>query len=271
MQIDNHIVSLKRVEVYARDEKVEYRQEQLQPSANRESVEIILAGEIFYTGNDGTIQRFGRGTIIWLQSDEPADWTNVSSDAPYRSAVFSFVTNASKRPVARLGQWQDLTELDNFVYEAHQIFLNEPDKRDSLAIWIYGTLIKQYINKSTPKSLPMPRPLFSAQRHIEHRLPNPVPLKELAAIARCSIMHLHRLFMQHFQMPPAEYILRQRLQRAANLLSTSLAIQRIAFECGFKTVVGFYKAFNKVYGKTPGQYRMEIVAQKHAAMSNKRQ
>ncbi len=271
MQIDNHIVSLKRVEVYARHEKVKYRQEQFQPLENQEAVEIILSGEVFYTGSDGTIQRFGRGTIIWLQSGEPADWKNVSSDTPYRSVVFTFITNARKRPVARLGQWQNLTELDNFVYEAHRIFLNDLNNRELLAVWIYGTLLKQYTNEANQKHISMPRPLFSARRHIEHRMPNPVPLTELAAIAGCSIMHLHRLFMQHFQMPPAEYILRQRLQRAANLLSTSLAIQRIAFECGFKTVVGFYKAFNKVYGKTPGQYRMEIVAQKHAAMSNKRQ
>ena len=161
-----------------------------------------------------------------------------------------------KRPVPSIGVWQDLTQLDLFVHEAVQLFLAGNTNLDVLSVWIYGTLLRQYIAEPENACQHIPQVLAMALRHINYVMPQNLSIAELANKAGCSVMHLNRLFKQQFHLSPAEYILKQRMLFAANLLNSSLSVQRIASECGFKTTVGFYKAFNKVYNTTPGKYRM---------------
>jgi AraC-like DNA-binding protein len=60
-----------------------------------------------------------------------------------------------------------------------------------------------------------------------------------------------------------EYINRQRVEYAANLLSTkegnALTIAAIGTEAGFNSLSSFNQAFKKVTGKTPSQFRTGIV------------
>lgn len=51
------------------------------------------------------------------------------------------------------------------------------------------------------------------------------------------------------------YIVEKRLERVATLLTTNLPIARIAESVGFNNYSYFYKAFTKVYGMSPADYR----------------
>lgn len=255
MQITDHIQQLLWVDVYADSDKYRNPADARGPE-NVETVEILLAGEVLYPAQDGTLQCFGRGTIFWHQSCEYFICRNAVEDSRYRCAVFTFASTAKKRPVPSIGVWQDLTQLDLFVHEAVQLFLAGNTNLDMLSVWIYGTLLRQYIATPENACQHIPQVLAMALRHINYVMPQNLSIAELANKAGCSVMHLNRLFKQQFQLTPAEYILKQRMLFAANLLNSSLSVQRIASECGFKTTVGFYKAFNKVYNTTPGKYRM---------------
>lgn len=81
--------------------------------------------------------------------------------------------------------------------------------------------------------------------------------KDLGRALNYSSAHLNRLFAEHFQMTPYEYLQRQKFQYARNLLqNTDMSIQKIALEIGYSNLSHFFVNFKKYYGVTPKQYRM---------------
>ena len=66
-------------------------------------------------------------------------------------------------------------------------------------------------------------------------------------------------FKNKMGIPPREYILNYRLQRAKQLLtSTGLSTKEIAEQCGFYDLYLFLKQFKRVHLQTPTQYRQSI-------------
>ena len=54
------------------------------------------------------------------------------------------------------------------------------------------------------------------------------------------------------------YFTERRLKRAADLLAgTNQRIGDIAFDCGYKEVAHFSKSFQKHYGISPSEYRLD--------------
>ena len=268
MQIVEHVQNLSRVEIYA-DPDLRINQQSLRLPDNVEHIELLLAGEVFYHGKNGSIQRFKRGTIFWHQGGEFDIWRNTSADSRYRCAGFTFSVKNNKRPVPEVGQWQQLEKLDDFVNEAMELFWSPERDLDMLGVWIYGTLLRQYMPVPVATEEKMSNILSDALKHIHVVLPDTVSVAELASVAHCSTMQLNRLFQQKFNLTPGQYILAERLKRSANLLESNLSIQRISEECGFKTLVGFYKAFRKFYNMTPGEYRQLSAAKQGVYFKNR--
>jgi len=78
----------------------------------------------------------------------------------------------------------------------------------------------------------------------------------LAEHAGMSDKHFQRCFKRVLGESPKSYIRRLRLQIAAYLLKWSDAsIVRLAMGAGFKSHAGFTKAFTKLYGVSPLQFR----------------
>ncbi len=68
--------------------------------------------------------------------------------------------------------------------------------------------------------------------------------------------HLRKLFKQYTGMTPLEYLTHMRMNYAANLLyNKSLTIKEIARMVGFIDPYYFSKAFKKMMGKSPTEYR----------------
>ena len=83
---------------------------------------------------------------------------------------------------------------------------------------------------------------------------------EVTALADSLCMsprQLHRKLVALTGFTPANYILRQKMQRAKVLLSSQpeLTIEDVAERCGFEHESSFYHAFKKSYGITPTEYR----------------
>ena len=55
------------------------------------------------------------------------------------------------------------------------------------------------------------------------------------------------------------YIINQRIDRAQQLLEKSeMSVIEICEKCGFNNLSNFNKAFKKITGKTPSEYRKEF-------------
>jgi AraC-like DNA-binding protein len=93
--------------------------------------------------------------------------------------------------------------------------------------------------------------------HINANLEQALPVSELASIVGLSRAHFSRSFAESEGVPPAEYVLQQRLQRAAKLLTKGdfLPVKEVSIMCGFDDPNYFSKVFRRVYGITPTEFR----------------
>lgn len=92
--------------------------------------------------------------------------------------------------------------------------------------------------------------------YVKENLAENIPVAQLARIANLSESRFKVVFRETFGMPPAEYIVRQRIDRAAKLLSEGkLSITEIAFELGFPSSQYFSTAFKRYRLITPSQWQ----------------
>ena len=85
---------------------------------------------------------------------------------------------------------------------------------------------------------------------------------ELAARLECSPSQLNRVFLRHMGVIPSTFLKAACVERAKHLLATTtLRTATVGYQAGFGTRTTFFRAFKRVTGMTPQQYR-EVVCGK---------
>lgn len=93
-------------------------------------------------------------------------------------------------------------------------------------------------------------------RYVAEHYAEKITVDELASLAHLSTSQFTRQFNRLFQMTPARYLTRIRINAACSLLTrTDLDLTSIAERCGFHDASHFVKQFKKQIGMTPGEYR----------------
>jgi AraC-like DNA-binding protein len=101
-----------------------------------------------------------------------------------------------------------------------------------------------------------PRTLRRVQEYVEAHLNESIELEELAAIAGLSMYHFARAFKTSAGVPPHSYLLRQRVDRARDLLiSTEIPVADIAIATGFADQSHLARHFRQYIGVSPGAFR----------------
>ena len=90
---------------------------------------------------------------------------------------------------------------------------------------------------------------------IEARLDTPLALAELAREAGMSVRHFSRAFSTTFGVPPHQYVLRQRVERARALVSQGVPLAEVAQQAGFSDQSQFSRTFRRFTGCSPTQFR----------------
>ncbi|HSI83576.1 MAG: AraC family transcriptional regulator [Candidatus Methylacidiphilales bacterium] len=110
--------------------------------------------------------------------------------------------------------------------------------------------------------------LTPVMRHIDKHLANPevLVLPHLAEIARLSESRFKAKFKADTGIPPAEFIVRERIERAAAMMlknksaaaaaspELSVTITDVAFSLGFSSSQYFASVFRRIRGKTPSEF-----------------
>lgn len=103
--------------------------------------------------------------------------------------------------------------------------------------------------------------LARALAFIEGHLGEPLSLAALADATNLSRFHFGRMFKRSMGMSPAAFIVRRRLDVAADLLvGTSLPIAEVSRRVGFQTQAHFCTAFKRAKGVTPSRHRNTLRA-----------
>jgi AraC family transcriptional regulator len=92
--------------------------------------------------------------------------------------------------------------------------------------------------------------------YIEGHLDASPTLGQLAAVARLSPYHFARQFKGATGLPPHQFVIARRVERAKQLLEgASLSLAEIAAHVGFSDQSQFTRHFKRLVGVTPGQFR----------------
>jgi AraC family transcriptional regulator len=80
----------------------------------------------------------------------------------------------------------------------------------------------------------------------------------MAAAAHLSVYHFARQFKAATGLPPHQYVIRRRVERARQLLQagTDLSLAEVAACTGFSDQSQFCHHFKRLVGVTPGQFGM---------------
>jgi len=91
---------------------------------------------------------------------------------------------------------------------------------------------------------------------LRERLDSEVSLSEVAAECELSVSHFARSFKQAIGQTPHRWLIDRRLDEAKKLmLTSSLGLSEIAIGCGFADQASFSRAFKRVSGTSPGDWR----------------
>jgi AraC family transcriptional regulator len=105
---------------------------------------------------------------------------------------------------------------------------------------------------------PLPRVrLRAVVEYVEEHLDASPTLAQLAAIARLSPYHFARQFKAATGLPPHQYLISRRVERAKQLLQTGseVTLAEAATRSGFSDQSAFSHHFKRIVGITPGQFR----------------
>src|SRR5262245_37600417 len=100
--------------------------------------------------------------------------------------------------------------------------------------------------------------LRAVVEYIEEHLDAGPSLDQLAAVARLSVYHFARQFKAATGLPPHQYVIARRVERARQLLQGGgdLSLAEVAAHAGFSDQSQFTHHFKRVVGVTPGQFGM---------------
>ena len=99
--------------------------------------------------------------------------------------------------------------------------------------------------------------LRAVVEYIEEHLDGCPSLAQLAAVVRLNPYHFARQFKAATGLPPHQYVILRRVERAKELLQagTDMSLAEVALHAGFSDQSQFSRHFKRFVGVTPGQFR----------------
>ncbi len=150
-------------------------------------------------------------------------------------------------------------QLDSLFNKACDIWLKKEAGYYYLAMSLLYKMISVLTNeleKSSPASSDYEK-IAPAVKYInEHFCEGETDFDALAEICKISYSYLRRLFTRCMGMPPAKYVMKRKIEYAAELLSSGrFNVGETADAVGFSDIYYFSKAFKEQVGVPPSKYK----------------
>jgi AraC family transcriptional regulator len=102
------------------------------------------------------------------------------------------------------------------------------------------------------------RKLRTVIKYIMENLGSSLTLEQMAAVVYLSPYHFARQFKAATGLPPRQYVIAHRVERAQHLLraDNELGLVDVALRVGFSDQSKFSFHFKRIVGVTPGQFRI---------------
>jgi AraC family transcriptional regulator len=137
--------------------------------------------------------------------------------------------------------------------------LDQPGYAETLAVLLafeIGRLKNQMRASAAPRSGLPQWQVRVVMDYLESHLADKTTISELSGLLHLSRFHFIRAFKKTVGMPPHQFILRRRVERARELLANNdLSIGEIAERTGFNGAAQLSRAFRQIVGTTPTDFR----------------
>ena len=122
---------------------------------------------------------------------------------------------------------------------------------------IYGMLMKLLDKSGASGDGGTGHPVVDrAITYIQSHLTDRLSVDDISANAGYSPSYFSHIFASETGMSPYQFVVKSRVEHAQQLLKTTrLAVQEIAFQCGFNSAANFCYTFRRVTGASPHEYR----------------
>jgi AraC-like DNA-binding protein len=176
-------------------------------------------------------------------------------------------TYVEERPAVStitLGRSQDwvhhvISLLDAAV---HQLYRTEKTAHGT--ILKAASLLRQQIDPPAPEQAPDGRGRLLAWQarkvrdYIDSHITGPVLVADLCALIQRSEAHFSRSFKRTFGESPHSFVVRRRVELAAQyMLTTDAPLSDIALQCGFTDQAHLCRQFRQIAGQTPAAWRRQ--------------
>jgi len=95
---------------------------------------------------------------------------------------------------------------------------------------------------------------------VDAKIEDELTLCEMAQAVELSTAHFSRMFRKSTGETPHQFLLRQRVERAKEMLrSADARVMDVAVACGFKSQQHFAQVFRHLCGASPTEYRQEFL------------
>ena len=167
-----------------------------------------------------------------------------------------------KRIAATLVKWGaevDLKKLEEFYFNTRVLTLKQYDAlirllntfAEHLAA-CSSALVLQSQQKDSPA-------ITQARTYIRDHSDDSMSLAAVAQVVNMSATYFSEKFKEMTGINFIEYVARTRVEKARNLLlNPNRRVSEVAFEVGFQSLSQFNRAFKKVAGQSPREYRAKL-------------
>jgi AraC family transcriptional regulator len=228
--------------------------------------EVLTRGKALQFGaNPGTTFILPRGTVDELRWSGPTDRIAV---AIHTSLLVSALDETAHLSDIELAENWNLTDRHILaVLQAMKADLSEgsPAGRlygeslaNALAVYLLNRhTVRRYVPVAYRVGLPGYR-LRRVLDYIGDNLGEDLSLAELAAVAGMSPHYFAELFRKSMARAPHQYVLLQRIERAKqSLRDPGRSVIDAGLDAGFQNPSHFARAFRKVVGTSPSNFRSE--------------
>lgn len=211
------------------------------------------------------------GDIVFLHMGQKRCFTAFGKNG-FKLCAFVFTRDAFLNPYHYFYFCRSLRQQNNVLRSSNLADL----LREAYELWIAGNpfqyefasaKLTELFIKAETASGEIPKPvsqkdleMLRIMDYIDDNIPDRISLNRAAKMAGLSESAFSRRFSQWNGVSFKQYVIEKKIQQAVRLLqSTDMKMIDIAMECGFSSVSGFYDAFQKKTGTTPGKFSGEDI------------
>lgn len=219
---------------------------------------------------DRETARFAPGTSLIMSAGQPNSWR---WDKPTEEIHFYLCPEFLRR----MGESANVAEvelMERFAFADEELqrlatTLLDEIRSPGIAtnLWIesvtnvlYMHILRNYCTTSSVLESTRIGLTTAQLRHVEEfateNISREITLTEMAEVAGVSRFHFAHMFKRSMGVPPHQWLISRRLDRAKDLLrTTDLSITEIAFEVGYQSQSHFGHVFRRATGMSPRTWR----------------